>query len=414
MKIYGVGGMVRDSLLGLVPNDFDYVVCGSTPEEMLSLGYKEVGADFPVFLHPTTGCEYALARKEYKIGHGYKGFKCSFGPEVTIEEDLERRDLTINAMAVDLDDNNKLIDPFGGEKDLKNGVIKHTSEAFVEDPLRVLRAARFAARFKFKITPDTMTLMTELVNSGELNELTPERIWIEVEKALKTDHPGLFFKNLDIVGALRVIFPELERLYGVPQTEKYHPEGCAYIHTMLVLKAVCKMTNDAPTRFAALCHDLGKGTTPQEELPSHKGHELRSADMVREIATRWKIPKEYEDLAYIAARFHLKVHKLREMKPKKILKLIKQTNALRNTEMFNRFLKVCESDNLGKQRTEQYKEKEILLHMVCDILSLDNVAIINGETRGHVIQQLIHNAQLHVVRTISNEWKRQQEDGQTS
>jgi tRNA nucleotidyltransferase (CCA-adding enzyme) len=407
MKVYLVGGAVRDSLLGIEPKDLDYVVVGSTPEKMLSYGFKEVGADFPVFLHPDSGNEYALARKEFKTGTGYKGFSCSFGPEVTIEEDLERRDLTINAMAQDLE-TSQIIDPFDGQEDLKNGIIRHTSEAFGEDPLRVLRAARFAARFKFNITPETMTLMAELVKSKELNELTPERIWIEVEKALKTDHPGLFFKNLDISGALRVIFPELERLYGVPQTEKYHPEGCAWTHTMLVLEAVCEMTNDTLTRFAALCHDLGKGTTPVEELPSHKGHELRSADMVREVAARWKIPNEYEDLAYIAARFHLKVHKLNEMKPKKILKLIKQTNALRNPEMFNRFLMVCEADNLGKQRTEEYQEKKILNLMVYNIDSLDNVGIIGEETRGHVIKQLIHNAQLSVVRKISNEWKREE------
>ena len=407
MKVYGVGGMARDSLLGVVPNDFDYIVVGSTPDEMISLGYKEVGADFPVFLHPITKAEYALARKEYRDGHGYKGFRCSFGPEVTLEEDLIRRDLTINSMAVDLEDNNKIIDPFNGQEDLKNGIIRHTSEAFSEDPLRVLRAARFAAKFDFRIDLETRKLMKELVNSGELDHLTPERIWIEIEKALKTDNPKVFFEYLKWTGALKVIFPELEKLEGIPQTKKYHPEGCALTHTYMVLEEVCKMTNDAPTRFATLCHDFGKSTTPVDELPSHKGHELRSADMVREVAARWKIPKLYEDLAYIAARFHLKVHKLKEMKPKKILKLIKQANGLRNPEMFNRFLKVCEADNLGKLRTEKYEEKEVLLGMVYHITSLDNPTIIGNETRGHVIQQLIHNAQLHVVRTISNKWKRQ-------
>jgi len=237
MKTYRVGGCVRDKLLGLIPNDIDYVVTGSTPQEMLDLGFKEVGVDFPVFLHPVTREEYALARTECKKGNGYKGFKCGFGSEVTIGQDLKRRDITINAMAEDLD-TGLIIDPFGGQDDLKKGIIRHTSDAFIEDPLRVLRVARFAARFSFVIDSSTIKLMGDLVRSGELNYLTPERIWIEIEKALKSNNPTMFFKNLRLVNALKVILPELENLYMVPQPIKYHPEGDALTHTFLVLDQI--------------------------------------------------------------------------------------------------------------------------------------------------------------------------------
>lgn len=406
MKIYLVGGAVRDRLLGLSPTDLDYVVVGSSPQEMLDLGYKEVGADFPVFLHPETGEEYALARKEYKEGKGYKGFKCTFGPEVTLEEDLERRDLTINAMAESVGTKTiEIIDPFNGQEDLKKGIIRHTSDAFAEDPLRVLRAARFAARFSFVIDGSTRILMERLVNSGELNELTSERVWIEVEKALKDDNPTMFFKNLRMVGALKVILPELERLHNVPQPVKWHPEGDALTHTFIVLDNICKVTKDPVVRFAALCHDLGKGLTAWEDLPSHPGHELKSADMVKNIAKRLKLPSEYKDLAYISARFHLKVHKLKEMKPKKMLKLLKQTDAFRKPKRFRQFLDVCYADACGKVKQQQevfYDQGEVLQTMLNAVNAIDNLSVIAGETRGHVIQQLIHNAQLSAIRTISN------------
>lgn len=402
MKFYKVGGCIRNKLLGLEPTDIDWVVVGSTPEKMLGFGFKEVGADFPIFLNPTTGEEYALARKEYKEGKGYKGFKCSFGPEVTLEEDLERRDLTINAIAED-PNTGEYIDPFDGMKDLEKGIIRHTSDAFSEDPLRVLRAARFAARFGFMINAGTMVLIQQLVTTGELNHLTPERVWSEIEKALKTDNPKSFFTILRAVGALKVILPELEKLINVPQ---YHPEGDAFIHTMLVLDNIVNTTPDPVIRFAALTHDLGKGTTCKEDLPSHPTHELRSADIVRDIAKRFKIPNEYTGLAYIVAKYHLRVHKLREAKPKTVLKILNKCDAFRKPDRFHDFLMVCEADQAGKLQKGKYEEKEVLSQILFNINKIDNRKIIGDETRGHVIQQLIHNAQLTQVCKVINAWKK--------
>jgi tRNA nucleotidyltransferase (CCA-adding enzyme) len=401
MDIYLVGGAVRDSLMGITPKDLDYVVTGSTPEEMISLGYKEVGAEFPVFLHPKTGNEFALARKEYKVGQGYKGFKCSFGPDVTLKEDLIRRDLTINSMAQDLR-TGQIIDPFGGRIDLKNSRIRHTSDAFGEDPLRVLRAARFASQLGFYIDRDTLDLMTKMCKYGEVNYLTPERIWIEIEKAIKTDRPRLFFRYLYECKALRIILPELERLCGVPQKIEYHPEVCTWEHTMLVLQEATNITKDPTIRLAALFHDLGKGTTPEEELPAHHDHETRSADMVKCISKRLKLPNEYADLAYISAKFHIK--RVTSMSPKGIVKMMKEMDAYRKPDRFRKFLLVTEADHHGHGFEERrpFPEKDIWDKILKASLNINNREVIGEEERTHVIQQLIHKERLRIVKGIIN------------
>src|SRR4030042_1567361 len=303
MEIYLVGGAVRDRLLGLPVKDRDWVVVGTTPEAMTALGYKIVGADFPVFLHPETKEEYALARTERKSGQGYKGFTVYAGPDVTLEQDLARRDLTINAMAEDA--TGRLIDPFHGAEDLKRGVLRHVAPAFAEDPLRVLRVARFAARFGYPGAHETLTLRRTLVEAGEMETLVAERVWSEIERPLGEKKPVRFFEVLRECGALQRLLPELDALFGVPQPPEHHPEIDTGVHTLKVLVQATGLSPDARVRFAALLHDLGKGTTPPEEWPKHRGHEERSVDLVRAVCQRLRTPNEYRDLALLVARYHL-------------------------------------------------------------------------------------------------------------
>ncbi len=349
MKTYLVGGAVRDELLGYPFKEKDWVVVGATVDDMLSAGYQQVGKDFPVFIHPETKEEHALARTERKTAAGYKGFEVHASSEVTLEDDLVRRDLTINAIAMDED--GKLIDPYGGINDIKNKILRHVSDAFTEDPVRILRIARFMARYVhlgFSVANETMELMKNMVSAGEVDALVPERIWQEMQKALAEKTPSAFITTMRDCGALKRIMPELDRLWGVPQPEEFHPEIDTGIHTMLVLEQACKLSGDPQVRFAALLHDLGKGSTPEKEWPSHIGHEAQGAKIVLEVCRRLRIPNEYRDLAERTARFHLHYHRALELKPASVVKTLEQLDAFRKPERFEKFLLACEADARGR------------------------------------------------------------------
>ncbi len=348
-KTYLVGGAVRDALLGYPVMERDWVVVGARPQDLIEQGYKQVGKDFPVFLHPETGDEYALARTERKQGHGYTGFAVNCSPQVTLEEDLLRRDLTINAMAQDSDGN--IIDPYGGKRDIQAKLLRHVSEAFVEDPLRVLRTARFAARYAhlgFKVAPETVAVMAEIVGQGELAHLPAERIWLELDRALGERNPEVFIEVLRECGALAALLPELEALFGVPQTEKHHPEIDSGVHTLMALQQAVKLSKARDVRFAVLLHDLGKGTTPESEWPRHIAHEKRGVKLVQRVCKRLKAPNQYRDLALKACEFHLHAHRAMELRGKTLLKLLKATDALRRPEVFEAFLLTCEADARGR------------------------------------------------------------------
>lgn len=362
MKSYRVGGAVRDALLGLPVKDVDHVVVGATPEQMVALGYRPVGKDFPVFLHPHTHQEYALARTERKTAKGYKGFQVHAAPEVTLEQDLARRDLTVNAIAADED--GRLIDPFNGQRDLQARVLRHVSPAFSEDPVRILRAARFAARFhEFTVADETMQLMRDMVQAGEVDALVPERVWQELAKGLMEAKPSRMFEALRACGALQRILPELDRLWGVPQPEKYHPEVDTGVHVMLVVDYAASQQHNLPVRFAALTHDLGKGTTPADMLPRHIGHEERSAELLKTVCERLRVPNDCRDLAYIVARFHGKVHRAEEMRADTLMRLLQDTDALRQPERFKAMLLACVCDARGRTGFEQaaYPQADRLL-----------------------------------------------------
>lgn len=351
MKTYLVGGAVRDKLLGLPLKDRDYVVVGATPAEMEALGFKLVGQDFPVFLHPETKYEYALARTERKTGRGYKGFAVYAAPDVTLEQDLARRDLTINAMAES--EAGELIDPFGGAGDLERGILRHVSPAFVEDPLRVLRVARFAARFGFTIAEETRELMRRLVDAGEMEALVPERVWIEIERALGENDPARFLQVLRDCGALARLLPEVDRLFGVPQPPEYHPEVDTGVHTLLVLTQAARLSRDTRVRFAALMHDVGKGLTPAAEWPRHIGHEGRGVTLIQTLAQRLRVPNEHRDLAVLVARDHGNAHRAGELTPSTLLKLLEGLDAFRKPARVEAFLLACEADARGRPGFEQ-------------------------------------------------------------
>jgi tRNA nucleotidyltransferase (CCA-adding enzyme) len=349
MDIYLVGGAVRDRLLGRAHLERDYLVVGATPEELLALGYRPVGKDFPVFLHPETGEQYALARTERKTGAGYYGFATRFSPDVTLEEDLARRDLTINAMA--LSATGEIIDPHGGRRDLAARVLRHVSPAFVEDPLRVLRVARFAARFAplgFTVAPETLGLMRAIVASGEMSALVPERVWAETERALGEDRPEVYFACLHECNALEAVFPEVARLFGVPQPAKWHPEIDTGVHTLQVVDVAAELSPEISVRFAALLHDVGKGLTPRSEWPSHTGHEESGALLIERLCDRLRVPNEHRELAVLVARHHARAHRVAEMRPGTVLELFERTDAFRRPERFERFLLACEADARGR------------------------------------------------------------------
>ncbi|MDJ0814222.1 MAG: multifunctional CCA addition/repair protein [Woeseiaceae bacterium] len=354
MQVYLVGGAVRDERLGLPVRERDWCVVGATPSELIDAGYKQVGKDFPVFLHPESGEEYALARTERKTAAGYHGFDFDTSPDVPIEEDLGRRDLTINALAIDED--GRLIDPFGGERDLERRLLRHVSDAFAEDPVRILRAARFAARFAhlgFRIAPETRDLMRAMVASGEADALVPDRVWKETETALAGPSPALFFEALRSCGALRVVFPEVDALFGVPQPVQWHPEVDTGLHTMMVVVQAARLSDAVEVRFAALVHDLGKGTTRMADLPSHPGHERRGVKLINAINDRMPLPRTCRDLGALLAEYHTHCHRAFELRDDTVVKLFEKTDAFRRPERFEQFLVACEADARGRTGFER-------------------------------------------------------------
>lgn len=349
MRVYLVGGAVRDAALGLPVRERDWVVVGATPDALTSAGYTPVGREFPVFLHPETREEYALARLERKTGPGYRGFVTEFSPAVTLEDDLARRDLTINAMAQTPE--GELVDPHGGQRDLDARVLRHVSPAFVEDPVRILRVARFAARFAplgFSVAPETLALMRTMVDSGEADALVAERVWQETERALASGRPDVYFQLLRDCGALRVVFPELDALFGVPQPEQWHPEIDAGVHTLMVLRQSALLSPATTVRFAALTHDLGKGRTPRERWPMHHGHEATSVELVDALCDRLRVPNEHRELARLVARHHCNVHRAFELRATTVLAILERCDAFRRPERFEELLLACEADARGR------------------------------------------------------------------
>lgn len=348
LQAYRVGGAIRDELLGLIPSEQDFVVVGATPEQMARRGFRPVGRDFPVFLHPDTSEEFALARTERKSGPGYRGFDFHTGPDVSLTDDLARRDLTVNAIAEDRD--GQLIDPFGGREDLTNKMLRHVSPAFVEDPVRLLRLARFATRFDdFSIAPDTLAMCRELVASGEVDHLVPERVWQEMSRALMHARPSRFFRVLRDTGALARILPELDALWGIPQAPEFHPEIDTGEHVMLVIDEAARMQSGLEVRFACLVHDLGKALTPAANLPKHHGHEKTGLEPVDEVCRRLKVSNETRALALLVCEFHLLCHRAAELKPGTVMRLFKRADALRRPERFEHFLQACEADKRGRK-----------------------------------------------------------------
>jgi tRNA nucleotidyltransferase (CCA-adding enzyme) len=347
LACFEVGGAVRDAMLGRAVNDRDWVVVGTTPEHMVSLGFRPVGRDFPVFLHPDTHEEYALARTERKTARGYRGFQVYCAPDVSLEEDLRRRDLTINAMARAQD--GTLIDPWGGAQDLQAGVLRHVSEAFAEDPVRILRVARFAARFgSFTVAPETLGLMQAMVRNGEVDALVPERVWQELARGLQEAQPSRMLQVLRACGALARLMPELDALWGVPQRANYHPEVDTGAHMLLVIDAAASMQTSLAARWAALLHDLGKGTTPSDVLPAHIGHEQRSVALARTVCERLKVPNDCRDLALMAARDHGNIHRAAELRASTMVELFERCDALRKPDRFAELLQACEADHRGR------------------------------------------------------------------
>jgi len=364
MEVYLVGGAVRDELLGLPVKERDWVVVGGTREELERQKFREVGRDFPVFLHPKSHEEYALARRERKIAPGYRGFSVEFGPEVTLEEDLGRRDLTINAMARQAD--GTLVDPHGGKRDLDARLLRHVSDAFVEDPVRILRLARFAARFaplRFRVAPDTMALLKRMVLANEADALVAERVWVESEKALREPDPGAFFKVLRECGALQRIYPEVDALFGIPQPARWHPEIDTGVHTLMALHQASILSADSKVRFAALVHDLGKAKTPPSEWPRHHGHEEAGVLLIEALAARLRVPAEFRELAVIVARHHGIVHRAFELKPKTVVEFMERSDAFRRPERFALALLACEADSRGRAGLEDtpYPQRDYLL-----------------------------------------------------
>ena len=354
MQVYLVGGAVRDRLLGRAVKERDWVVVGATPAELEAQGFIPVGRDFPVFLHPRTKEEHALARLERKVGPGYRGFSTEFSPTVTLEDDLRRRDLTINAMAEDADGN--VIDPYDGQRDLEARRLRHVSAAFVEDPVRILRVARFAARYAalgFQVAEETLALMRRMVDDGEANALVAERVWAETEKALAEPNPEVFISVLRACGALAVVYPEIDALFGVPQPEKWHPEIDTGVHQLMALRAAVRLGGGVTARFAVLMHDLGKGTTPPDVLPSHHGHEDAGVALVEQLCARVRVPNHFRELAVITARYHTHVHRALELRPATVLKTLESCDALRRPERFADFLLACEADARGRLGFEE-------------------------------------------------------------
>ena len=394
MNTYLVGGAVRDQLLGLPVSERDWVVVGATPEQLGALGYRPVGRDFPVFLHPESNEEYALARTERKRGHGYRGFEFNTDISTTLEQDLFRRDLSINAIAQDK--SGRIIDPCGGVDDLHNKVLRHVSPAFIEDPLRVLRVARFAARFAglgFRIASQTRDLIREISASGELDYLVAERIWKETERALAGPDPAVYFRTLHDLGALAPIMPELDSLFGVPQRAEHHPEIDSGIHSLMVLEQAARLSPKCEVRFAALVHDLGKAATPAENWPSHRGHELLGAPLIDALARRWRIPQTCADLGRLACLHHGRAHRANSSSATELLQLLTDCDALRRPQRFADFLLVCEADSRGRlgYSEQDYPQASLLRQAQSAISEVDHHQLISagyaGKALGEALQQ---------------------------
>lgn len=393
MQVYLVGGAVRDHLLGHPYHEKDYVVVGATPEQLLAEGYQPVGKDFPVFLHPKTKEEYALARTERKSGVGYHGFQFFTDTSVKLEDDLVRRDLTINAMA--MDENGTVYDPYGGQQDLQHKILRHVSDAFTEDPLRVLRVARFAARYAsygFKVAEETLQLMREIAQSGELSALTPERVWKETSRALMEVHADVYFQILKDCDALEVLFPEINALFGVPQRPEYHPEIDCGIHTLMALKQACLANYALEVRFAVLVHDLGKALTPVDELPRHIMHEERGIPPVTQICDRLKVPTALKNLALIVCKEHLKCHQVKNLKPGTLWRLLQRLDVLRRPEKVEAFVQACECDAKGRLGLEQrpYPQAQYMLdamQIVRNIRAQDLPEHVSGPEIGEMLIQ---------------------------
>lgn len=399
---YLVGGAVRDTLLGIDALDKDYVVVGCVPDQLVEAGFKQVGKDFPVFLHPETKDEYALARTERKSGTGYGGFICDFSPEITLEEDLLRRDLTINAIAQS--DSGEFIDPYGGRGDLEQRILRHVSPAFSEDPLRVLRVARFAARFAhlgFTVHPSTMSLMQQLSESGELATLTAERVWKETSRALEEKTPSVFISVLKDCGALEVLLPEVNALFGVPQTEKHHPEVDTGIHTLMCIDAAKMHFNDGLITFAVLLHDLGKGITPKEQWPRHINHEATGLPLVVDVCNRLKVPKNHSALARLVCEHHLRCHRVPEMKPSTILKLLKSLDGFRRPSRVDQFTAACESDARGRLGFEDkaYPQRDLLLGCLNAAQQTQTKPLLEKGYKGEALATQINRDQITRIKS---------------
>ncbi|ASF15189.1 multifunctional CCA addition/repair protein [Shewanella xiamenensis] len=411
MKIYLVGGAVRDSLLNLPIKDKDYMVVGATPEQMQQLGYRQVGKDFPVFLHPKTQQEYALARTERKVGLGYGGFSCYASPDVTLEQDLLRRDLTINAIAQDEEGN--LYDPYNGVADIQARQLRHVSTAFAEDPLRVLRVARFAARFHslgFKIATETMSLMQHMSQTEELTALTPERVWQEVDKSLGGPNPEIFFQVLRQCGALKILFPEIDALFGIPQPEKWHPEIDTGLHTLMVLTQATLLTQDKAVRFAALVHDLGKALSPKEHWPKHHGHGQKGLPVIKKLCERLRVPNEYRDLALLVSDLHQNVHQAFELRAETIVKVFDKADFWRKPERLNQLLLACIADMRGRTGFEHqaYPQSDYLNACFLAANNVDIKAIIAAGFQGGQIKQALNLRRIDNVEQVKLNWPHQQ------
>jgi tRNA nucleotidyltransferase (CCA-adding enzyme) len=418
MQIYMVGGAVRDRLLGLPVQDHDWVVVGATPEDMVAQGFVPVGKDFPVFLHPQTHEEYALARTERKLGRGYRGFTVHTSPDVTLQDDLARRDLTINSIAASADwagaggqnDSNDLIDPYGGQRDLQARVLRHVTDAFREDPVRILRLARFAARFAdFSVAPETLALMREMVADGEADHLVPERVWQELSRGLMEAQPARMFHVLRDCGALAVILPEVDRLWGVPQPEAHHPEVDTGVHVMMVLQMAAELNAPLPVRYACLTHDLGKGTTPADMLPRHHAHEARSAELLQALSERLRVPAECHELAEVVAREHGNIHRSAELNAAAVLRLLERCDAVRKPDRFAGVLLACECDARGRLGMEGnvYPQRRRLGAALAAVLSVATAPIaaaaMAAGARGPAVGARIQAARLDALKLAMGE-----------
>lgn len=409
MRVFLVGGAVRDQLLGLEVKDRDFVVINSTPEHMLAQGFNQVGKDFPVFLHPKTGEEYALARTERKQGIGYTGFSCYAGQDVSLEDDLARRDLTINAIAQSADQ--QLIDPYGGQQDLEKKILRHISPAFSEDPLRVLRVARFAARFAklgFSIAEETLQLMANIAEGGELQSLSPERIWTETEKALQTDSPQTYFQVLRDCGGLAALFPEVDNLYGVPAPKRWHPEIDTGIHTLMVVEQAALLSDSVAFRFACLVHDLGKALTPKSEWPSHKGHGMKGLSVIKKFCKRLKVPNDCRDLALLVSEHHTNIHSAFELRASTMVGIMDKCDAWRKPERFQQMLQCCVADSKGRTGFEllPYPTADYMWQAFQQALKVDIQEIIKEGFQGVEIRHKLNEQRIQQVQAFKEQHSR--------